>query len=50
MSTSVRDALCGSYEMSQHDGSLREHADGSLELVAELRYLVRLGEAPDPNA
>lgn len=50
MIMSAASALCGPYEVvGQRDGSLYERADGTLELVAEDRYLVRLGEGADPN-
>ena len=50
MSTPVSNALCGPYEIvAQRDGSLHERPDRSLELVAECRYLVRLGDGADPN-
>ncbi|MDQ6806906.1 MAG: DUF2357 domain-containing protein [Actinomycetota bacterium] len=35
--------------MAQRDGSMHEHSDGTLELVAESRYLVRFGEGADPR-
>lgn len=51
MSTLVPAAVCGPYEIvAQRDGSLKEHSNGTLELVAEYRYLVRIGEGADPNA
>ena len=50
MRTPVDTAVCGLYELVvQRDGSMHEQADGTLELVAESRYLVRLGEGADPS-
>lgn len=51
MSTAVESSNCGPYEIvAQRNGSLQERANGTLELTAEDRYLVRLGEGADPTA
>jgi predicted component of viral defense system (DUF524 family) len=51
MRSAVKTAICGSYEVvAQRDGTLLERDDGAVELFAEGRYLVRLGEGADPRA
>jgi predicted component of viral defense system (DUF524 family) len=49
--TPVDAADCGPFEVvAQRDGSMHEQSDGKLVLLAESRYLVRLGKGADPNA
>jgi hypothetical protein len=51
MTTTVPHARCGPYEVvAQRDGTLLQRHDGGLELLAEARYLVRLGEGADRGA
>jgi uncharacterized protein len=46
--TTATSALCGPYEIvAQRDASLLERPDRVIELVAEHRYLVRLGDDAD---
>jgi predicted component of viral defense system (DUF524 family) len=48
MRTVVKTAICGLYEVvAQRDGTLLEREDGAVELFAEDRYLVRLGQGAD---
>jgi predicted component of viral defense system (DUF524 family) len=43
-------AVCGPYDVvAQREGSIHEQSDGTVELVAEFRYLVRLGKGADPS-
>jgi hypothetical protein len=51
MTVSQALAQCGPYELvEQRPGTLSERASGEVELAAEARYLVRLGEGASPNA
>lgn len=49
MTTPVDTAICGPYEVVAQRGGPMYESDGALELVAESRYLVRLGEGADPS-
>jgi len=50
VTTPVSNAACGPYEVvAQREGSLHQQADGTVQLIAESRYLVRLKESADPS-